>query len=109
MIFSYVLLRIIAGIIACFDLIFSLFENTFSEMTTTFAHHVLGICQMIFFMLSGRFLLAKKYENLTKFYLGRIIKIGIPFLLASLLILISQIGFSFRPFSCPCIIICFSR
>lgn len=90
---SYQVLRILACISASFCYIISYFH--IDQMTVgTVIFHVLVSYQALFFMLSGRFLLEKYDGNPGKFYADRIRKIGLPFLIASLIALVTKIGFS---------------
>lgn len=83
---SYFLLRLLAGIFACVDQL--------ANLKSDVAVHIVGLYTILFFMLSGRFLLAGYQNNTKEFYIRRVIKIVLPFCVFSLLSLILQIGFS---------------
>lgn len=91
---AYILLRFFAGFLACVDQSIAAFGQNFSDTELLFLHHFFGIYQILFFMLSGRFLLAKEYADYKRFYVRRILKIGLPFIVFSFLSLTLQIGFS---------------
>lgn len=90
---SYQLLRILACISASVCYIMHYFHMDSSAVGTVL-FHVLVSYQALFFMLSGRFLLEKYDGNFVSFYWRRFCKIGIPFMIASLIALITKIGFS---------------
>ncbi len=90
---SYQALRIFACISASVCYIISYFHMDSSAVGTVL-FHVLVSYQALFFMLSGRFLMEKYDGDMAGFYWRRFYKIGIPFLVASLIALTTKIGFS---------------
>lgn len=93
---SLQLLRIYALLTGCMYLVLSggFITGADGSMPMGLLRNFLASWPMLFMMLSGEFLLGKQTRSAGRFYLERIIKIGIPFVISSFVCLAVKIGFS---------------
>lgn len=91
---SLQLLRIYAFFTGCLYLAFSGGFITADGVLFGLCENFFASYPMLFMMISGSLLLGKKPYGAGKFYLNRIIKIGIPFAVSSFVCLAVKIGFS---------------